>query len=161
MKKIVLLFILITSTLVIFGQKKPTEKFTTAGIHVLVPTGNLAKTNEYGLGMSIETEFIGKNNAGFTLNSGYNYYRGNGETKSIIQFPALAGFKYHFGGMVAFGQQFGASFITQGYGLRFTYCSYISFGWDKIYSDLRFMGSTTPGHENDLSTLFLRVSYKL
>lgn len=161
MKKTLLLFLLLISTLLIFGQKKPVEKVTTIGAHILIPTGNLSDRNPYGLGMSIETEIVGKNNAGLTFNTGYNYYKSDGESKSLIQFPALVGVKYHFGGMVAFGQQFGVSHITQGYGLRFTYSTYLSFGWDKIYSDFRFISSTTPGHENDISSISLRISYKL
>jgi hypothetical protein len=161
MKKVILLFLLLVSTLIMFGQKKPVEKATTVGFNILVPTGNLSDTNPYGLGMNIETEIIGKNNVGITLNTGYNYYRGDGESNSLIQFPALVGVKYHFGGMVAFGQQFGVSYITQGYGVRFTYSTYLSFGWNKVYSDFRFISSTTPGHENDISGLCLRISYKL
>jgi hypothetical protein len=111
--------------------------------------------------MSIESEIVGKKNVGLTLNTGYNYYKGDEESKSIIQFPALAGVKYHFGDMVAFGQQFGVSYITQGYGLRFTYSTYLSFGWNKIYSDFRFISSTTPSHKNDINSLSLRISYKL
>ena len=161
MKKTLLLFLLISFTIVSLGQKKPVEKLTTVGAHILIPTGNLSDTNPYGIGMSIETEIVGKNNTGLTFNTGYNYYRSDGESKPIIQFPALVGFKYHFGVMVAFGQQFGVSYVTQGYGMRFTYSTYLSFGWDKIYSDFRFISSTTPGHENDISSLSLRFSYKL
>jgi len=161
MKKVILLFLLLVSTLIMFGQKKPVEKATTVGFNILVPAGSLSDTNPYGLGMSIESEIVGKKNVGLTLNTGYNYYKGDEESKSIIQFPALAGVKYHFGDMVAFGQQFGVSYITQGYGLRFTYSTYLSFGWNKVYSDFRFISSTTPSHENDINSLSLRISYKL
>ena len=95
MKKFILLFLLLVSTLIMFGQKKPVEKATTVGVNILVPAGSLSDTNPYGLGMSIESEIVGKKNVGLTLNTGYNYYKGDEESKSIIHLQTMpAGMSY-------------------------------------------------------------------
>ena len=159
MKKTLLLFLLISFTIVSLGQKKLLNRGEISA-QTFIPSGNLSKTHYVGIGMSVEGETKEKNNLGIGFNSGYNYVLGEKNNKSIIQFPAYIGIKYHFGNMVSFGQFFGVNYITQGYGFSSATLTYIKFDGINFTTDIRYINSSLIKIVSDFSGIGITIGYK-
>lgn len=161
MKKLSLIFLLLTLVSLVKAQKKfQTSSF--AGLQVVVPTGNLASTHQTSGGANLRIEIRDTSKkTGYVLFSGYNYYRANSGNKAFIQLPALAGIEYHLGPITSVGQLLGVSAMNQGFGVKFTYSTYLNFGIDSWSTTISFMSSTFRGHKNDISGISVRLAYKL
>jgi hypothetical protein len=159
MKKTLLLFLLMSITIVSLGQEKLLNRGEVSA-QAFVPTGNLAKTNYLGIGMSVEGETKQKNNLGIAFNSGYNYVLGKEGSKTIIQFPAYVGVKYHFGDMVSFGQFFGVNYITQGYGFSPATLTYLKIDGINFTTDIRYINSSIKNIISDFSGIGITIGYK-
>jgi hypothetical protein len=162
MKKTLLLFLLLTATIVSFAQFKLPSNRSSAGVEIFVPTGNLSKTHFLGLSANLQMEMRNpKNPAGILLFSGYNYCLPKSGSKSFVMFPALVGVKYHLTNLISTGSMMGVSFVNRGGGIRYTYSMSMGFENEDWSTDIKFGGSTFPGHENDYSGFSVRFAYRL
>lgn len=159
MKKTLLLLLLMNITILSLGQKKLLTRGEISA-QTFIPSGSLSKTHYLGIGMSVEGETKEKNNIGVAFNSGYNYVLGEKDNKSIIQFPAYVGFKYHFGDMVSFGQFFGVNYITQGYGFSPATLTYLKFDGINFTTDIRYINSSLRKIVSDFSGVGVTLGYK-
>lgn len=115
------------------------------GIEPSVPFGNFSNFSGFGLGGSLQTEFLTSKKLGITINAGYlDYFGKSADTIKYSDFkywPIMGGLKYYMSGNSYLHAQAGPGFGSNGLGTSFWYGAGVGFKLSKaLDAELRYMG---------------------
>lgn len=149
-----------------YAQETKTVKpvVLSIGAELASPVGDLDNSSDFGIGGSLQAEFMVKSNLGITVNAGYINYLGKkydtpiGSVKaaSISQIPLLAGVRYYLIKDIYVSGQLGASIFNRDIGTAFTYAPGIGARASIFDLTLKYMGSNK--NDASLSNVSLRVA---
>lgn len=137
------------------------------GVEAGLPLGDFKEISSFGIGGSLQGEYVVADNFGLTLNAGYLNFIGKTVTitglgsfkypsTSIV--PVLAGAKIYFSEQVYGHAQLGVSFFNNGGGTVFTYAPTLGFmPAENIDLALKYQGASKDG--GTLSFLGVRLAY--
>jgi hypothetical protein len=172
MKKLLFVVAVIAISTGAFAQDKKKSssesKFTgSIGVDAALPIGTFGDIYSFGIGGTLEGEYMAASSVGITLNAGYIDFIGKTVTIGGQSFkyasaglvPVMAGIKYHITGGPYIHAQAGAGFGTQtGAGTSFAYAGGLGYDFVKtVGAEVKYQAYSNNGASS--GTVALRVYY--
>ena len=168
MKKLLFIVAIAAISTTTFAQKKAAASsdskiIFSLGVEAGLPVGSFGDFYSFGIGGSLQGEYLVAKELGITLNAGYIDYLGktiNGVKVAAAGIvPVMAGLKYNFTGGPYIHGQLGAGFGTQsGAGTSFAYAAGIGYGFTKaIDAEVKYQAYSNNGATS--GTVGLRLAY--
>lgn len=162
MKKLFFIAALTAASFGVQAQDTSPLKFS-LGVEAALPIGDFADVSSFGIGGTVQADYMAAESLALTLNAGYISFSGKtilGQKLDASGFiPVLAGIKYYFTPQLYGSGQLGVTFGDEkGAGSIFTYAPGLGYKFSENFDGLiKYTGYSQSG--GSISTVGVRLAY--